>query len=112
MQHRIMSRLRDASTTSKPPLRLRVPASLAVALLGASATVAMTFGGCEAGVPDPVDAGQLDKPFDGGIDAADSGSGSATETDASLPEPDAAVQPAPDAAVDASVPDAPDTPDH
>lgn len=118
-----MSRSRtDSSTTSKPPLRLRVPSSLAVALLGASASVAMTVGACDDSIPEPVDAGQINKRFDAGVDASDAGSETGQGSDAAValgpdagatpdayvPPPDAYDAP-PDARPDASVP--PDAPE-
>lgn len=106
----IMSTRIDGSKTSKPPLRLRVPASLAVALLGASASVAVTIVGCDEVPPDPIDAGELNKLLDAGVDGNDGGQGSDA---AILVTPDGGVQPMADASVppaDAFVP--PDTPDH
>jgi hypothetical protein len=70
-----MGRSRTDSNASKPALRLRVPASLAVALLGASTTVAMTIGGCDEVPPEPVDAGAITKLFDAGVDGDEGGPG-------------------------------------
>lgn len=101
--------------TEKPPAkrRLRIPAALAVAFVGTSATVAMTFAGCSSSpIPDPVDAGQASSvQHDAGV-----GSGSdeidamidagQTIADAPAPPPDAPKPP-----VDAYMPppDAPHT---
>jgi hypothetical protein len=89
------------------PLRLRIPASIAVAVVGASATIAMSFGGCDESTPDPIDAGgPIDRVRDAGDELPDSGGGSDgsggqladaavptpdTPRDASLPPPDAPV---------------------
>jgi hypothetical protein len=57
---------------SAPPLRLRIPASLAIVVLGASTTIAMSFAACETSPipPPPADAGQLDKRSDAGPDGS------------------------------------------
>jgi len=87
------------SLDDRKPLRLRVPASLAVAVLGASATVVMATHGCtEHSTPDPVDAGMIEKRGDGGVDGAAGQDGELA--DASIDNPDAAVVPA-DAPIDA-----------
>jgi hypothetical protein len=104
-----------------------MPASLAVGLLGASASVAITIGGCDEVPPDPIDAGEINKLFDAGVDGSDGGSGSDgavmlnadggvdSMPDAYVPPPpDAYVPPPPDAYVPPpdAPPDAPDGPDH
>ncbi len=77
--------------------------------------VAMSIGGCEESIPEPIDAGQIQKTFDAGVDggpdAAEQGSNGAG-TDAAVLGPDAAVPPPPDAYVPPPPPDAPDGPDH
>jgi hypothetical protein len=90
-------------------LRLRVPAALAVAVLGVSAPIAASFGGCQdESMPDPSDAGHLSKGLDAGdLDAGDVDAGE-LEIDAGTPA---------DAGVDAALPDAPpdappDGPEH
>ncbi len=94
-------------TPPNAPLRLRVPAALAVAVLGASATVTLSFGGCqEDPIPEPVDAGPIDRRFDAGLEEPASGSDAAVDAlDAGAPLPDAdvpeigdAYEPPPDAA--------------
>lgn len=96
----IMARSRDdRKTDASKPLRLRVPAALAVALLGASATVAMSIGGCEETIREPADAGQLSKERidaevdDGGIAGdgreLDDDDDDDPPRDAGLPPPDA-----------------------
>ena len=51
------------------PPRLRIPAMLAVALVGCAAVLALAVAGCEAKpLPEPTDAGQLSKLGDAGID--------------------------------------------
>ena len=101
--------------TEKPRRRLRIPAALAVAFVGTSASAAMLFAGCSTQTPDPVDAGQATAvQHDAGVD---NGSGSNVDTDAMIdagqtiadapaPPPDAPKPP-----VDAYVPppDAPHT---
>ena len=101
--------------TEKPRRRLRIPAALAVAFVGTSASLAMTFAGCSSSTtPEPVDAGQATSvQHDGGVI---DGEGSATIdamidagqtiADAPAPPPDAPKPP-----VDAYVPppDAPHT---
>jgi hypothetical protein len=87
------------------PLRLRIPASLAVALLGTSATVAVSLGSCqEDTMPDPIDAGVIDRRFDGGLDG-NGGTGIDGElADADVDSPDGPVDAATDARPDAPVP--------
>jgi hypothetical protein len=88
-------------TPANVPWRLRVPAALAVAVVGASATVAMTFGGCqEESMPDPVDAGRIDRRSDAGFEDAGAGEGadaSDPPDDADVPLVDDAYEPPPDA---------------
>lgn len=90
------------------PFRLRMPASLAVTLVGASATVAMTIVGCESSpIPPPADAGQLDKRSDAELDTTD---GNHQLADATLADgspdarPDAPLDARPDAPPDARPP--------
>jgi hypothetical protein len=95
-------------TPPNAPLRLRVPAALAVAVLGASATVTLSFGGCQDDpIPDPIDAGPIDRRFDAGPEQPASGSdaGGDAAADAGAPLDDAdvpdigdAYEPPPDAA--------------
>lgn len=94
-----MARTRTDSIEHVPPLRLRIPASLAVALVGASASVAMSIASCEVTPPVPppeLDAGQLSKVRDGGVDSV-LADGNDHDEDAATPGP-----------IDAYVP--PDTP--
>lgn len=50
--------------------RLRIPAALAVAIVGTSATVAMSAGGCDSGAPEPIDATSSGTArIDGAVDA-------------------------------------------
>jgi hypothetical protein len=50
----------NVPTTVRSPLRLRIPAALAVTVVGGAATVAMSFGGCqEEGDPPIPDAGRI-----------------------------------------------------
>jgi hypothetical protein len=81
----------NIAPTMRPPLRLRIPAALAVAVVGGAATVAMSFGACQdEGDPPVPDAGRIFHDIPDGALA------------------DAAVPDDPDAAVaDAAVPDAP-----
>ena len=101
----------------KPRRRLRIPAALAVAFVGTSASAAMMFAGCSTQTPDPVDAGQATAvQHDAGVGSGtDSGSNVDTDAmidagqtiaDAPAPPPDAPKPP-----VDAYVPppDAPHT---
>lgn len=76
------------------PLRLRIPAALAVAIVGVTAPVAMSFGGCQEDLPpEPIDAGGvIDK------DHLDAGTEDAGDIDAGLVDagtPDAYVPPDP-----------------
>lgn len=95
---------KDGAPREKPPWRLRIPASLAVAVVGTSATIAMSFGGCQETKPDPVDAGPIDRIRDAGADAVgelDDGS-TGGFADAGVETPDAprdAAMPPPDAPV-------------
>jgi hypothetical protein len=55
--------------------RLRIPAELAVSLVGTSATVALAIGACQDGIPEPVDARRIptvlhDAASDGRLDDA------------------------------------------
>ena len=109
-----MARTRIAPETgARAPLRLRVPDGLAVALLGASTTVALTFGGCnDEPTPDPLDAGQISKYQDAGVTDSRTAASTDARTDAGeeLPLVDGGVDSTPDAElvpVDAYVP--PDT---
>jgi hypothetical protein len=99
--------------TEKPRRRLRIPAALAVAFVGTSASAAMMFAGCSTQTPDPVDAGQASSvQHDAAV-----GSGSNVDTDAMMDAGQAiadAPAPPPDAPkppVDAYMPppDAPHT---
>lgn len=95
----------------KPRRRLRIPAALAVAFVGTSASAAMMFAGCSTQTPDPVDAGQATSV------QHDAGNGSDIDTDAMIDAGQAvadAPAPPPDAPkppVDAYMPppDAPHT---
>jgi hypothetical protein len=103
-----MARKRTDSSESVTPLRLRVPASLAVAVLGGAATVAMSFGACDptpTPEPDPVDAGELSKTSDAGTDTS-LADGDDPMADAGTPDTPRPVDAAP--LLDAYVP--PDTP--
>ncbi|HUS29326.1 MAG TPA: hypothetical protein VMZ53_12495 [Kofleriaceae bacterium] len=53
--------------------RLRIPAVLAVAVVGTSATVTLTFSGCGAEPgPEPIDANRINSvKVDAGVDAVD-----------------------------------------
>lgn len=67
-----MGRARRDSIEDGPPLRLRIPASLAVVVVGAAATLALSVAACEVTTPMPppeLDAGQLSKLGDGGLDS-------------------------------------------
>src|SRR5688572_9573918 len=113
VQNRIMTRsTKDGVLREKAPLRLRIPASLAVALVGASATIAMSFGGCQQSTPDPIDAGgPIDRVRDAGADDTGPDDGPDSDggidgqlADAAVPTPDApapadAALPPPDAPV-------------
>jgi hypothetical protein len=70
--------------------RLRIPAALAVAIVGTSATAALSAGGCDNGSPEPIDASS---PGMARIDAAVD-----AEVDGELPE-DAQVDAMPDTPV-------------
>jgi hypothetical protein len=91
---------------AKSRRRLRIPAALAVAFVGTSATVAMTFAGCSpSSPPEPVDAGESqavtkdagvgddgsNSVIDAMVDAAPQMADAATPppVDASMPPPDA-----------------------
>ena len=88
-------------TPANAPLRLRVPAALAVAVLGASATVTLSFGGCqEDPIPEPIDAGPIDRRIDAGLEEPASGSDAALDAAVDADAPDAGTPP-----VDADVPD-------
>lgn len=95
-----------------PPLRLRIPPALAVALLGGAATMTMSFLSChEEPVPPDPDAGQITFERDGGLDGHVGSTGDVLADDVVT---DAAVA---DGALDARPdappgppPDAPDTP--
>ncbi len=100
---------KDGALREKAPLRLRIPASLAVAVVGASATIAMSFGGCQENTPEPIDAGgPIDRVGDAGVDDMDIDGGFGDDggigalADAAVPTPDAprdASVPPPDAPV-------------
>jgi hypothetical protein len=86
----------------RPPLRLRIPAALAITLLGGTAIVGQSFVGCEEGIPEPIDAGRIFNERDAGIDGL--------PIDTGPPLPEASIDGGP---VDAAVADAyvpPDTP--
>lgn len=55
------------------PLRLRIPAALAVAAIGTAAAIALSFGGCEHEPlpPEPTDAGQLSQLGDAEVDGGE-----------------------------------------
>ncbi|HTL37046.1 MAG TPA: hypothetical protein VL326_28120 [Kofleriaceae bacterium] len=130
MQHQIMaSRFGDndddddTSSTSRRRRRLlRVPAALAVALVGTSMSVGTAINGCTPSDPPRPDAGQASNvqvdggggsgDDGGGVDAGSIIDGSGNVADAYVPPPDAYVPP-PDAPkpIDAYVPppDAPHT---
>jgi hypothetical protein len=87
-----------------PPLRLRIPPALAVAVLGGAATLAMSFPACHDPVPpEPPDAGQIQFERDASLDGHVGSTGDGTIADAGITDarPD-------DTPVDAYVP--PDTP--
>ncbi|NVB81326.1 MAG: hypothetical protein HOV81_23220 [Kofleriaceae bacterium] len=70
--------------------RLRIPAALAVAIVGTSATVTISAGGCDNGSPEPVDASSSGMArIDAAVDA---------EVDSELPA-DAQVDAMPDTPV-------------
>jgi hypothetical protein len=97
-----MARKRTDSSESTAPLRLRIPPSLAVVLVGASATVAISFGACDPSPePPPPDAGELSKTSDAGPDTA------LADGDDPL---DAGAGDAPGVLIDAPVDAPPDTP--
>lgn len=92
---------------------LRIPAVLAVAIVGASATTVLSFSSCapEPG-PEPVDATKassvkVDASIDGSTSAIDSATDDTQVVDAYVPPADAyvsppdAYEPPPDAPVDA-----------
>lgn len=57
--------------------RLRIPAALAVAFVGTSASVAMTFAGCSgSGVPEPIDGRLMSVKRDASVDTSASDDGS------------------------------------
>lgn len=97
-----------ARTTALVALRLRVPASLAVTVVGASATLAMSFVGCESSPvpPPPADAGQLQKKYDAGPDSVTDGTAALVDALVADGSPDARPDAPPDARPDAP-PDAP-----
>jgi hypothetical protein len=71
---------------SASPLRLRIPAALAVTVLGAGAAITMQFVGCEETPPDPIDAGQLGKNTrDASIDGSTSDAPQDAMRDAYVP---------------------------
>ena len=85
----------------KPRRRLRIPAALAVALVGTSASVAMIVAGCSESTPDPVDAGQeTSVKKDAGMD----GGSNAVAIDAMIDGAPIAVDARPDARPDAYKP--------
>jgi len=55
------------------PLRLRIPAALAIAAIGIVGAIGLSFGGCEHEPlpPEPTDAGQLSQLGDAAIDGGD-----------------------------------------
>jgi len=67
-----MARTRTDSNESVPPLRLRIPPSLAIIVLGGAASLAMSFVACEESPipPPPADAGQIEKRDDAGPDSS------------------------------------------
>jgi hypothetical protein len=78
----------DHPPTERSPVRLRVPAALAVAVVGGAATVALSFGGCqEQGDPPVPDAGRIfqDIPDSGLADAAVPDDPDAATADAAPP---------------------------
>src|SRR5690349_16913375 len=99
-----------------PPVRLRIPPALAVAILGGAASVAMSFVACEQEPqpPEPIDASEL--PFE--RDAGDDGHVAASGDALALEELDggadggadgASIDARPDAAIPVDAPP-PDTP--
>jgi len=67
-----MARTRTDSNESVTPLRLRIPPSLAIAVLGGAASLALSFVACEESPipPPPADAGQIEKRDDAGPDTS------------------------------------------
>lgn len=79
------------------PLRLRIPAALAITLLGGGAILGSSFVSCEELPPEPVDAGKIFIERDAGNDG----------------QVDARIDDDPDGPFDAAIADAyapPDTP--
>lgn len=81
----------DDDGNAKSPRRVRVPAALAVAFVGTSASVATALGCSPTPPPEPIDAGEMESlRMDGGVDI------DADETaDAAQPIADAATLDAP-----------------
>ncbi len=65
----------------RPPARLRIPAAIAITLLGGSAVVAASFAGCDENLPEPTDAGRILYERDAGL-ATDSGDSQDARPDA------------------------------
>lgn len=83
-----MSNADDESAKSRR--RVRLPGALAVAFVGTTATVAITFAGCSpTPPPEPIDAGEMESlRMDAGVDI------DAEQTaDAAQPIADAAMPP-------------------
>ena len=92
----------DRSSTQR---RLRIPKALAVALLGASATVAVSFAGCDSSTEKNAGGDPSAVVPDASIDAADDGMIADAALDAT---PDATPDAMADAAVDAPADARPD----
>ena len=90
--------------------RLHIPTTLVVVIAGSAATAGMVLAACEeAPMPDPIDAGQLSKIRDAGLDSRADSKASADGSVLADASHDAAPDARPDARVlDAYVP--PDTP--
>ena len=64
----------DSGARDAKRRRLRIPAALAVAIVGTSATVAIGIAGCDTGPPEPIDAtssgtARIDGAVDTNIDS-------------------------------------------
>ena len=54
------------ASNSLPRRRLRIPAALAVVVVGGGASIALAFAGCDTGAP-PIDAKLLTREDDAGV---------------------------------------------
>jgi hypothetical protein len=95
-----------ASHDSSKPRRLRIPKALAVALLGSSATIAVSFAGCDTPKA-KVSVDAASETPDTGI--VPDGNEQNAFADASIDgKPDAAIDAPPDVAIDAAIDARPD----